>query len=102
VRPRPLIGIVLAALCVGGTFMVVTMAGLQEARSVAGSNARALMGAMTACFGLGQIAGPLLVSSLASLPNGSAWALVASAAPLLAASYSLHRQRARPLVAQSG
>ena len=36
-----LIGIVLAALCVGGTFMVVTMAGLQEARSVAGSNARA-------------------------------------------------------------
>jgi MFS family permease len=55
-------GIMLAALCVGGTFMVNTMAGMQEARAVAGADATRLTAAMTAAFALGQIAGPILVS----------------------------------------
>ena len=72
-------GILLAALLVGGTFMVITMAGLQEARAIGGAP---LMAAMTAAFAAGQIAGPLVVSALAHRPHGFAMAL-ASAALLL-------------------
>lgn len=56
-----LAALVVAALCVGGTFMVITMVGLQEARAVAGARAQPLMAAMTAAFAAGQLAGPLLV-----------------------------------------
>jgi predicted MFS family arabinose efflux permease len=53
--------VLIAALCVGGTFMVITMYAVQEARVVAGAHARPLIGAMTAAFALGQIVGPLMV-----------------------------------------
>jgi MFS family permease len=56
-------GIMVAALLVGGTFMVSTMGGMQEAQIVAGPHATRLMAAMTAAFAAGQIAGPLLVAS---------------------------------------
>lgn len=55
------VAIAVAASCVGGTFMVITMVGLQEARAVAGEHARHLMAAMTAAFATGQVLGPLLV-----------------------------------------
>jgi predicted MFS family arabinose efflux permease len=58
-------GITLAAVCVGGTFMVITMAGMMEARRVARSDPAGLMAAMTAAFAIGQIIGPALVSVLA-------------------------------------
>jgi predicted MFS family arabinose efflux permease len=70
------IGIGLAAVCVGGTFMVITMAGMQEARRIAHSDPAGLMAAMTAAFAIGQIIGPVLVSVLADL---STTLLVASA-----------------------
>jgi len=57
-------GILVAAVLVGSTFVVITMAGLQVAREVAGAGAPPLMAAMTAGFGLGQVAGPLLVAQL--------------------------------------
>ena len=56
-------GIVVAALLVGGTFMVSTMGGMQEAQIVAGPHAKRLMAAMTAAFAAGQVAGPLLVAT---------------------------------------
>jgi len=56
-------GIMVAALLVGGTFMVSTMGGMQEAQIVAGPHATRLMAAMTAAFAAGQIAGPLLVAT---------------------------------------
>lgn len=49
-----------SAVLVGGSFMVVTMAGMQEARRIGGG--ATLMAAMTASFALGQIAGPWSVS----------------------------------------
>ena len=55
-------GIMTAALLVGGTFMVGTMCGMQEAQVVGGPHGRRLMAAMTAAFGAGQIGGPLLVA----------------------------------------
>jgi predicted MFS family arabinose efflux permease len=87
-----LTGIAIAALCVGGTFMVITMTGIQEARRVAGVHARVLIGAMTSAFAVGQIIGPLLVASLVHLPGGFSWALSASALPLLVAAYVLYMQ----------
>jgi MFS family permease len=57
-------GIVLAALCVGGTFMVITSAGIQEARRLAPHDPAPLMAKLTVTFALGQILGPLCVSLL--------------------------------------
>ena len=55
-------GIMIAAFLVGGTFMIPTMSGMQEARIVGGSHATSLMAVMTAAFATGQIGGPLLVT----------------------------------------
>ena len=88
-----LTGIVVAALCVGGTVMVNTMTGIQEARRIAGAHARPLIGAMTAAFAIGQIIGPLLVAGLVHVPGGFSWALAISALPLLAAAYLLSTLR---------
>lgn len=81
-------GIVLAALCVGGTFVVITMVGLQEARMIVGKEGNAnpapLMAAMTAAFAAGQIAGPLSVSFLVSAGGGYTAALLIACASLLA------------------
>jgi hypothetical protein len=77
-------GIVLAALLVGGTFMVITMAGLQEARRVARDGAPSLMAAMTAAFAAGQIAGPLTIPLL--MPRAGFSAALVLASGVLAAS----------------
>jgi MFS family permease len=55
-------GILIGSLCVGATFVVVTLVGMQEARVVAGPHSARLMAAMTAAFAAGQIAGPALAS----------------------------------------
>jgi MFS family permease len=69
--------LMISALCVGGTFMVMTMAGMQEARTQGGAR---LIAAMTSSFAAGQIAGPLLVN----LAHGSlVWPSLAGATLLL-------------------
>jgi MFS family permease len=71
-------GILVAALCVGGTFVVITQVGLQEARTVAGPHAaRRLMAAMTAGFAAGQILGPLSVSFFVGAGGFTAALLIA-------------------------
>jgi predicted MFS family arabinose efflux permease len=86
-------GIVLAALCVGGTFVVITMVGLQEARTVVAREGKAnparLMAAMTAAFAAGQVAGPLAVSLIVSLGGGFAAALLIACGVLIAGALSL-------------
>jgi hypothetical protein len=59
--------IALAALFVGGTFVVVTLAGVQEARALAVGNPTALVARMTAAFAFGQLAGPILSTVLTYL-----------------------------------
>jgi predicted MFS family arabinose efflux permease len=78
-------GIMIAALLVGGTFMVNTMVGMQEARAVAGPRATGLMAAMTAAFAAGQVAGPL-VAALTVGPRGDFSGSLALASVLLVAS----------------
>jgi predicted MFS family arabinose efflux permease len=81
-------GIVLAALCVGGTFVVITMVGLQEARVTMAkqgdTNPSTLMAAMTAAFAAGQVVGPLSVSFLVGAGGGFAGALLCASAVLIA------------------
>ena len=87
-------GIMIAALLVGGTFVVVTLAGMEEARRIAGPHARALMAAMTSAFALGQILGPVIVSLLVQSTGGFAPALIAASAILVLSAVSLWRREA--------
>jgi predicted MFS family arabinose efflux permease len=75
--------IVVSALSVGGTFMVITAAAMQEARKVAPQHAPALIALMTSAFALGQIAGPLAVSGMAGARGDFAMALSTAAVLLL-------------------
>ena len=52
--------LVVSAVCVGGTFILVTLSGLNEARRVAQASPTRMVAGMTAAFALGQLAGPLL------------------------------------------
>ena len=88
-------GILLAALFVGGTFMVIVMVGLREARKVAGVHATGLIAAMTAAFAIGQVAGPLSVSLLAREDGNLTMALLVASAVLVISAYALARPRAR-------
>lgn len=55
--------IVIGGICVGGTFMVITMAGMKEAHRVTGqASAHRLIAALTAAFAIGQIVGPLIAA----------------------------------------
>jgi MFS family permease len=74
-----LAGIIVAALFVGGTFVVVTMAGVHVARATGGAGAETLVAAFTAAFAMGQIVGPLLVSFFASRSGGFDEALLVAA-----------------------
>lgn len=59
--------ILVSAGCIGGAFMLPTVAGFQLARQCAQGQATRLIGAMTAAFAFGQIVGPLLLAWAAHL-----------------------------------
>ncbi|WP_151638013.1 YbfB/YjiJ family MFS transporter [Noviherbaspirillum aerium] len=80
-----------AALCVGGTFMVITLAALQEAKRSAGRNATVLLAAMTSAFAAGQIVGPLTVGA-GSFSGG----LIVAAVLLAASGAALAMERDAP------
>ena len=85
--------LLVAAVCVGGTFMVNTMAGMQEARRIAGAHAPKLMAAMTAAFALGQLAGPIVVAmAAADGARHAAGPSLFAVALLLAGAWALRRQ----------
>jgi hypothetical protein len=92
------------AVCVGGTFMVVTMTGIQEARRVAGEAAPRLIAAMTAAFAVGQLVGPFTVTSLgpSSAPGIALPHAIAAAVLLLGvAALVLGRPAPAPAVTSS-
>lgn len=83
-------GIVVCALCVGATFMVITMSGLREARKLGGAE---VLAAMTAGFALGQIAGPAFVSLLARAGGRLEHASIAASLALVASAFALALSR---------
>jgi len=82
-------GILVAALCVGGSFMVVTMASMQEALQVAGAQAARLMAVMTAAFATGQILGPVFAGLLIEARGGLSGALLAGCVLLATSAFAL-------------
>jgi predicted MFS family arabinose efflux permease len=87
-----MVPIMLAALAVGGTFVVITLVGMQEARRILGAaDAPPLMAAMTAAFGAGQILGPLSVSAVAAAGGGFTPALLLATAVLAVSAWALTR-----------
>jgi hypothetical protein len=87
-----------AALLVGGTFMVITLCAMQEARRVAGAHATMLIAAMTSAFALGQIIGPFSISPAHASDGNFGPALMVAAGSLLASALLL-MGRAAPATA---
>jgi MFS family permease len=93
--------IAIAALLVGGTYMVPAMIGLQEARARAPGDPTALLGRMTAAFAIGQLGGPLVSAMLGMLPAGHAAGLdrafqAAALALVLSAAHLFRLARHKP------
>jgi len=81
-----LISILFSTLCVGGTFLVITLTAMQEARHTASGHAAVLIASMTGAFAFGQLLGPLAVGFAGS--SGRAFRtnlLLATAALILGA-----------------
>lgn len=81
--------VIVAALLVGGTFMVITQAGILTARRTAGAAAPRAAAVMTAAFAAGQILGPLLASWAAHWGAGLPQVLGAGAALLALSAWGL-------------
>ena len=83
-----LAGFALGSLLLGLPFTAITLFAMQEARRLKPHNTSALIGGLTAAYGLGQIAGPPMVAWLlkrsASPGQGLALALETAAAALVA------------------
>ena len=89
-------GVIVAAALLGGTFMGITALGLIVARERTAGDPRRILAAMTASFGVGQIAGPIFAGELHdTLGSFTAPSLVAAAALVLAAALTA---RPQPLV----
>ena len=81
-----LAGFALSSFLIGLPFTAITMFALQEVRRLRPVGASGFIGLLTAAYGLGQIAGPLLVGALlqgsGDPRQGFTWALQAAAASL--------------------
>ncbi len=102
VQPH-LASIMAAGVAVGGTFMVVTMAGLQEVhRTVPPEDALRHVAAMTAAFATGQIIGPLFAGLLYDLTLSFTPALIATSLLLMATAASLLAETPKTVPARGG
>jgi MFS family permease len=75
-------GIVVAAVCLGGTFMGLTALGTMIARAMPGGDPRQKIAAATAAFGVGQIIGPVIAGFAHDRWNSFAIPSFAAAAAL--------------------
>jgi predicted MFS family arabinose efflux permease len=85
--------LLIAAVFVGGTFMIITMAGIKELLRIGGPQVSKGIGMMTAAFAVGQIAGPLTVSLFAGWGDAFAISSLIAAAGLAAGNCVLLSQR---------
>lgn len=90
----------IAGLCVGGTFMIITMVGLKEAHRLApAEDVVRHIGAMTAAFATGQMVGPVFASALHDLTGGFTLSLVLTSLALVVTLAPLVRRAHREEVA---
>lgn len=82
--------IVASGLSVGGTFMVITMAGMKETHRIAPPHdVTRHIAVMTAAFATGQMIGPMLASSIHVLTQSFAGALIFTSALLILTAIAL-------------
>jgi MFS family permease len=89
-----LCSVVVAALLVGSTFMVTSMVAIQEAQQIAGDDPTSLISAMTTCFGIGQVIGPLFASKLPHLADEFGGSLLLASFLLVLSACTLIRRPA--------
>lgn len=76
--------IIASGVCVGGTFMIITMAGMKEAHRLAtGGDTARHIAALTAAFAAGQMIGPIFASTLYDLSGGFSVSLALTGIGLL-------------------
>jgi len=78
-------GVLLATLCLGGTFIAITALGLVGARRLSVADPRRVLALMTVAFGLGQIVGPVLAGALVERSGGYTLPSLIAAATLVVA-----------------
>ena len=93
-----IVSIVLAGICVGGTFMVITMMGMKETHRLAPTpDIMRHLAIMTAAFAVGQMIGPVLASSLYSITENFSVSLVLASGILVATAMVLHLNAPKPV-----
>jgi predicted MFS family arabinose efflux permease len=85
--------LLIAALCVGGTFVVMTMSGIKELMRISGPHAALAVGMGTAAFALGQIVGPLTVTLFAASHNAFQVPSIFAASALVISNFVLLSER---------
>jgi predicted MFS family arabinose efflux permease len=89
-------GLLLTAVCLGGTIMGITALGLMAAGELTYRDPRRTMALMTASFGLGQIIGPVFAGIVADRTGSLALPSLAASAVLVVGAAMVFRQlRAR-------
>ena len=82
--------IIISGICVGGTFMIITMAGMQEAHRIAPAHdVMRHIAVMTAAFASGQMIGPLVASMTFELTAGFSFSLATTSIILVATALPL-------------
>ncbi|HEU5297732.1 MAG TPA: YbfB/YjiJ family MFS transporter [Burkholderiaceae bacterium] len=89
-------GTIVAALCVGGSFMGTTALGMLGARALTSGDSRRPVALMTAGFGGGQVVGPALAGVLRDATGSFLWPSLCAAASLLVAAVLALRAGAAP------
>ena len=85
-----LLSIIIAGICVGGTFMFITMVGLREAhRTAHPDQVTGVIAVMTAAFATGQIIGPIFGSLVYDLTQSFSAALVLTSITLVVTAITL-------------
>jgi predicted MFS family arabinose efflux permease len=85
-----ILAIAAAGLCVGGSFMVVTMVGMREAHRIAPPpDVMRHIAVMTTAFATGQVLGPMLASAWFAASGSLSGALVLTSTLLLASIFAL-------------
>ena len=84
------ITIITAGLCVGGTFMIITMTGMKEAHRIAPpQDVMRHIAVMTVSFATGQMIGPVFASSVYDLTQSFAVSLIITSAILVITAMTL-------------
>ena len=86
---REVTGLVISGLLVGGTFTAVVALSMYCGRQLAPHAASAALGALTACYGVGQILGPVVTARLLESSGSFAPGLLGAAAALIGAAVLL-------------